>query len=126
MPDEPDHVTFTYDEKDYEFRRPEMGNVDEISFQRVNRNTRGGDLVVFRDDDWPRTEILNLNFVFVKEADGFKMMEFIKLSLGQLVLYTDHENRVWEGVIQNPDTELIQTGRSFWAVNLIFEGDQVE
>lgn len=125
MADEPKFVTFTYKGKEYKYRRPDLGNIDEISFQRVNRRSRGGDIIIFRDDDWPKTETLNLNFTFVNEKDGIDLLQFIKLSLGDLVTYKDHENRVWEGVIQNPTAELIQTGPSIWTLNMVFEGGQV-
>jgi hypothetical protein len=121
----PNNVAFIHEERVYCFRRPIFGNGDDISFQRVNRRTRGGDLVIFRDIDWPKTEVLNLTFNFVKENDGHRMMELIRISVGDIVEYVDHENRHWEGVIQNPTAELVQTGRSRWTVNLIFEGDLV-
>lgn len=109
----------------YVFQNPEMGNTDELSFQRVTNKTRGGDLIIFRDPDWPKTEVLGLQFNFCLEADYRRMMNMIKASIGLLIHYTDHENRTWYGVIQNPDTEGAQTGRQSWEIELKFEGDMV-
>lgn len=107
----------------YVFRNPELGNTDELSFQRVTNKTRGGDLILFRDPDWPKTEILSLKFIFPEEVDYRRMMNMIKVSVGLLIHYTDHENRVWYGVISNPETEGTQTGRFSWEIDLKFEGD---
>lgn len=118
-------IKFTYNGIDFLFRSPDFGNINEISFERVNRRSRGGDVIIFRDTDWPKTEVLNLNFTLTKEADARTILYLIKETTGKIIQYTDHENRVWEGVIQNPDAELIQTGRSTWSINILFEGDQV-
>lgn len=124
-PGEPDHVTFLFGTRELEVRRPDLGNIDELSFQRVNHRSRGGDIIIFRDPDWPKTEVQNLNFTFPTEADAEEFKNFVRETAGELLQYTDHENRVWSGVIQNPDAELVQGGRSAWTINILFEGDQV-
>jgi hypothetical protein len=118
-------VTFVLNGVSHQFRNPSLGNIDELSFQRINRRTRGGDLIIYRDSDWPKTEVQNLTFTFPKEADAQRMLQLVRNSIGQLMQYTDHENRTWEGIIQNPATELVQTNRSIWTINILFEGDLV-
>lgn len=118
-------VRFTYQGVNYDFRRPIIGNTDELSFQRVNRRTRGGDLVLFRDPDWPKTEVLSLTFDFDTDAEAHRLLNFIKASIGTNMTYRDHENRVWSGVIQNPDAEIVQIGRFSFRLTVLFEGDQV-
>ena len=39
-------------------RNPEFANKDSLNFNRINRTTRGGALVVFADSDWPKTQTL--------------------------------------------------------------------
>ena len=118
-------VTFTHNGRDYMFRRPIMGNKDDISFQRVNRKTRGGDLILFRAEQWPKTEVLDLTFDFDTDVEGHRLLQFIRLTTGVNINYRDHENRLWFGVIQNPDTELIAAGRFTFTIQVLFEGDQV-
>lgn len=118
-------ITFTYLSKDYIFRNPELGNVDSLEFQRVNRVSRGGDRIVFRDNDWPTTETQNITFNFAEESDYRKLLNFIQLTVGQLCHYRDHENKLWYGFIQNPETAGSQTGRHSWVVSIVFEGDLV-
>ncbi len=118
-------VTFTYKDRNYVFRNPEMGNVDEINFQRINRNSRGGDLIIFRDDNWPKTELQNITFNFGCQADLDRMFSLIKDSFGDILTYRDHENKVWQGIIQNPETTGVQAARNDWTINLIFQGNLV-
>lgn len=118
-------IGFVVDGQNFVFQNPELGNTDELSFQRVANKTRGGDLIVFRDPDWPKTEVLGLQWNFCSEADYRRMLNMIRFALGKLIYYSDHENRVWCGVIQNPDTEGSQTGRQSWEIGFNFEGDLV-
>lgn len=118
-------VTFTYNGSNFSCRNPSMGNMDEISFQRINRRSRGGDLILFRDADWPKTEVLQLTFNFSQESEGRNLINLIRATIGKFIYYRDHENRLWYGVIQNPDAELVQPGKNTWQVHISFEGDQV-
>lgn len=116
-------VVFTYNGVNHTFRNPQMGNGDELSFQRINRRSRGGDLILFRDADWPKTEVLSLTFSFAEEADARLLINFIRATIGKFINYRDHENRLWTGVIQNPDAEITQAGISTYQIQISFEGD---
>ncbi len=118
-------VIFSEGTTNHVFQNPELGNVDEISFQRTTNKTRGGDLIIFRDPEWPMTEVLHLKWNFCKESELRRMLELIKLTLGQFIYYLDHENKQWNGVIQNPEAEGIQTGRESYEIELRFEGIKV-
>ena len=119
------NVSFIYQGTTHLFRRPNLGNGDEINFQRINRRSRGGDINIFRDTEWPKTEVQHLTFTFTSEAEARRMLNFVSFTLGQIIQYIDHEGVTWEGIIQNPTTELTQTGRSTFEISLLFEGDQV-
>lgn len=118
-------VRFTFNGQDYSFRRPILGNTDQIAFQRVNRRSRGGDLIMFRDSEWPKTETLSLVFDFLTESDADRLVTLVKDSCGILMLYTDHENKTWQGFITNPDTTKTQQGRTSFHVPITFEGDMI-
>jgi len=118
-------VQFTFNGQNFDFRRPILGNKDDLSFQRVNSRTRGGDVIIYRDNEWPKTETLTMTFDFDQESDYRRLLEFIRFTLGTIIRYRDHENKLWEGVITNPQTEGTQTGRSSYQVEVIFEGDMV-
>lgn len=116
---------FTFGTREYEFRRPILGNTDELSFQRVDRRTRGGDLIIFRDADWPKTETLGLTFDFDTDAEMKRMLNFLRETAGFFIYYRDHENRLWYGLVQNPNAKASQPGRSSYQITIVFEGDQV-
>jgi len=116
-------VKFEFNQYTWLFRRPDLGNQDEIAFTRVNRKTRGGDLIIFRDADWPKTEVQIIKFDFNSEAELRSMQNMIRQTLGSVMYYTDHENKRWVGFIQNPDTEAVQSGLNNYTITLKFEGD---
>lgn len=118
-------VTFTVGTRNYDFRRPIFGNSDQISFQRVNRRSRGGDLIIFRDAEWPKTEQLHLTFDFQEESDYRRMIDLVVATVGKIIRYRDHENRLWEGVIANPEVEASQVSKNSWVIPIVFEGDLV-
>lgn len=118
-------ILFSYAEFAWSFRNPLMGNEQNLTFQRINRHTRGGDLIVFRDADWPKTEELVITFSFDQETDAIKMKEMLRITLGQVITYVDHESITWSGYIKNPDTAVTQVGRNSYNIQINFEGEQV-
>lgn len=118
-------ITWSYAGTDYVFKNPVLGNEQSLNFQRVNRRTSGGDLTIFRDGDWPKIETLKLKFEFDQESDRHWFLHFIRSTVGEEVTYRDHENRLWSGIIQNPNAEVIQTGRNVYSVEILFEGELV-
>lgn len=116
-------VTFAQGNYTWQFRRPQLGNQDEVSFQRISRKSRGGDIIIFRDAEWPKTEVQIIQFDFNTEAELRKMRDMIRQTLGTILTYTDHENKQWSGFIQNPDAESVQSGINHFTITLKFEGD---
>lgn len=118
-------IRFGLDGNLYSFRRPDLGNKNLLSFQRVNGRSRGGDIILYRDGDWPATEIQVLTFTFTcaPEADAFKY--FLRLTLGRFVSYEDHEGQLWYGTIRTPEASMQQGGRFAHQITIEFEGDLV-
>jgi len=117
-------TVFTFGSRNYSFRRPILGNGNDIAFQRINRRTRGGDLIIFRDNEWPKTETLTLTFDFDSDAEMKRFLNMLRETAGNFIYYRDHENRLWFGLIQNPDSKATQEGRNTYKISIIFEGDQ--
>jgi len=104
-------------------RNPEYANKDDLSFNRVNRQTRGGTLVVFVDQTWPKTQKLAVEIRWLKPAQVTDLLELFTSSLGKEVGLLDHENRLWRGIIINPDTPVANPGRDDYTVSFEFEGE---
>ncbi len=103
-------------------RGPELDNKDRLRFQRINRETRGGTLVVFADPIWPKVQQLTLEFVGLEEDEAQSLLSFIAATLGKKIGMRDWENRHWTGVIVSPDEPIIRNGRHNISTALEFEG----
>ncbi len=103
-------------------RGPELDNKDRLRFQRINRQTRGGTLVVFADPIWPKVQQLTLEFVGLKENEVQSLLSFITATLGKEIGLRDWENRHWVGVIVSPDEPIIRNGPHNISTAFEFEG----
>ncbi len=106
-------------------RNPNVGDKDISQFQRVNRETRGGTLVVFTDPNWPRTQKLILEFQGLTEAKGQEFLTFLNLSLGQYVELTDWESTTWGGILTSPQSPIIRDGDCKVTATVEFEGGKL-
>lgn len=104
---------------------PVTGNVHSLHVGRVLRPTRGGTLKSVRDNNWPITESFRLQFEGLSTSLKDEFLDFMRLSLGKLVAYTDYETRVWHGIITNVQAAATKTlpVDCGWVVEFDFEGD---
>lgn len=100
---------------------PEFDNGEEFDWNRVIGQTRGLDLIVYRNDQWPSTQTLAYTWNKLKESDKVALVNFLKQTVGRVVTLTDYENRMLQGVIINPDTEFVQSTRNYYTVSVRFE-----
>jgi hypothetical protein len=91
-------------------RGPELGNRERMQFQRINRETRGGTLIVFADPIWPKNDHLVMDFVGLSETETNQVRSFIKTTLGKQVTLRDWEGRNWVGVIVSPNNPIVRDG----------------
>ena len=103
-------------------RNPTWGNRDRLAFSRVYRTTRGGDLIVFGDNSWPRQRTQLVTIEALTAAQFASLKSFLLASLGQQISWTDWYDRQWVGVCVNPDTALTQSGRGDRSVSLEMQG----
>jgi len=104
-------------------RNPEFSNKDNLNFNRINRQTRGGTLVVYADANWPKTQTFQVEVQGLKAAQVADLLVFFGVSLGKEVGLLDHENRQWKGIIMDPDTPVNHVARSDRTVSFTFEGE---
>ena len=89
-------------------RSPALGDVERISQTRGMLETRGGDLIAFRNSDWPEDNELALTFTGLSNTERVDLKDFIAGTLGQEFKYTDHLGQVWLAILTNPETEFVQ------------------
>lgn len=92
-------------------RTPNFGDRDRNQYNRVNRESRGGALTVFRDPKWPKERTLVIDFSGIKDSEVDSIITFLENTLGQLVGFRDWNGRVWFGLITNPDSAIVRTGK---------------
>ena len=103
-------------------RNPQFGNVDRLSFDRINRETRGGTLIMFADPKWPKQQTMNVAFQALTRAMKNSLLTFLAASLGQDIGYLDHENRQWVGIVTTPEATVQNDSRGGYTVTFEFEG----
>ena len=110
-----------------ELRAPNLDNRERLAFDRINRETRGGRLIVFADPTWPQINTLVLSFSGLTKAEVDGLQGFMRNYLGKEVGLTDWEGHQWVGIITSPTERAIQDGRGGqWSISLEFEGVMLE
>jgi hypothetical protein len=92
-------------------RSPNLGDKDRLSFSRINRETRGGTLIVYADPVWPKVETLALSFSGLSDTEAQDLLTFMEAHLGEDIKLIDWEDRAWTGVISEPQDPIVQDGR---------------
>jgi hypothetical protein len=110
FPDKPTIVrnpnfTLTYGGDDIVLRSPLFSDREEIFVERISRKTRGGDLKVFRDDQWLSVRTFRYKFEGLTNNQMIEAHAFLILTLGLKITILDHESLEWEGYIVNPQGE---------------------
>lgn len=91
--------------------RPLFGNGHELQTARINRTSRRGDRIIFRDASWPQYEVFKFQFTALNAAHREAMFAFLRVSLGKEIRLVDYEGRTWDGVITDPNAALATLGR---------------
>lgn len=115
-------ITLSYEQYSITLRNPDFSNTEDLEISRINRKSRGGDLLMFRDPIWPVTQNLNYKFSFLKQSDLNNLLHFMDLTLGQTVTLVDYEGRTWTGIIITPGSEVSQPERQDFAAQFQFQG----
>ena len=124
----PSGVLLSFGTLSVQLPSPEFGNVNGISQSRIQMNSRGGDLIIYRDPAWPTTETLKYQFKDLSNTKAKNFLAFIDASLGRDITLVDYEGVSWTGIIINPDTAVTQEGQELgvncggFNVELEFQG----
>lgn len=104
------------------FPCPALGDVERYSQQRITRETRGGDLIVYRDPTWPEDDELALTFTNLRETNRDDFLTLLEDTVGTEIKYTDHFGQIWKVIITNPETAIVtdsDIGCGAYTVNLV-------
>ncbi len=92
---------------------PEFGDIHRLDTNEIVRSTQGGELLTYRDPDWPILESFIYQFKNVKRSiAGYlglasELRNALETYAGQQVRITDHLGNTRDGYIVSPDIEMI-------------------
>ena len=118
-------VTYTCGAASITLRAPAIGDTDEMTFQKVFRETSGGTLKGYRQSTWPKARTLEYKFDNLDNtcSDDYALIQaFLKASLGLQVTLVDYWGRTWVGVITNPDATYEEQSRTTRTITIKFQG----
>lgn len=103
-------------------RNPEFSDRDVLNFNRINRKTRGGTLVVFADPNWPKTQTLSVQVDNLSHTQRDDLVTFLATSLGKEIGLLDWEGRQWRGLIVTPNLLITHVKRGDRSIEFDFQG----
>jgi len=108
-------------------RSPETDDQDRLAFNRINRETRGGELNVFSDPEWGKVN--TLLFTITALTDGGdcpdiieQLIQFFLDNLGHEIFLHDWTGISWKGVVTTPDEIAVEDSDGYWTISFEFEG----
>ncbi len=107
-------------------RAPELDSHDRNAFNRVNRETRGGKLVVFADPIWPKVTTITCTFIGLTKSEISALQTFILSHIGEEIKIIDWEGCGWRGVVIKPNDTATCDGKNRWSIGFEFEGSRIE
>jgi hypothetical protein len=96
-------------------RNPETDDKQRVGYSRINRESRGGELVVYQDPAWGSCPD--------KIGD---LQDFFQDHLGQEMLIHDWEGITWKGVIVTPNETAVEDRDGWWTISWEFIGEALE
>lgn len=107
-------------------RAPELDSRDRNAFNRINRETRGGRLVVFADAIWPKVNTIACTFIGLTKIEVDTLQEFILNHIGEEIRVIDWDGHAWTGVVIKPNDPATCDGKQGWSIGFEFEGTPIE
>lgn len=105
---------------------PVFGDIRRRDFQRINRRSRGNDLIIFRDPTWVVSDHITIRLNNLNTQQRLELINFLEFTTGLIVRMTDYENNIWRGFIMNPNTPITQTGNCRYSCELQFSGAVIQ
>ena len=88
-------------------RNPEFGNAERTESNSVNRESRHGTMLGYRDPTWPtiKTKTFNVTSLTLETINTLK--EFLTDTAGLKIKLTDHNDETFTGFILTSNNEII-------------------
>jgi hypothetical protein len=104
-------LTSSVDSRDHlTLPNPKFGDSNTINFKRINRETRGNDLILRGESGWLPTELLRWEWEYLRDNEKILLKAFIARNVGLPVYTVDHYGVARTVVFLKPETEFSQVG----------------
>lgn len=103
-------------------RNPEIDDRDRIAFNRINRETRGGELNVYTDPAWAKVNNLQYTIVAIKPDKIAALQAFMLKHIGKEIRLQDWTGTSWKGIITTPNEAATEDEEGYWTFAFEFEG----
>lgn len=114
-------VSFQYGSRTLSWKKYVFGNSENVNYSRINRKSAGGDLIVASASNNSITTLaFTLRMLTCDELEAIQ--SFLHDTVGQEIIFTDHESISWTGIITTPNSPKVQTGRNTYSLSLEFQG----
>ena len=104
-----------------ELRNPGFNDKLVIQKSRIYRVSRGNDLIVYRDQIWPKARIINYAFEGLTQTQAEDALTFYEVSLGKYIKLTTYESLVYKGIILNPNNPISKETKHDCSYTLKFD-----
>lgn len=103
------------------FKCPRFSDEDVLDYRRLNKQTVGGKLIVFRDPSWTARESFKLEIENLTKANIISIREFLLATAGQTITFLDHRAISWEVRISNLGDASIENVNGRYTFPLVLE-----
>ena len=86
---------------------PEYGNIDRTDSNVINRESRHGTMLGYRDPTWPTIKTKAYTFKTMTKDEIDDLKAFLNTTAGLRIKLTDHNDEVFTGFIVTNDNEII-------------------
>ena len=102
-------------------RNPQFNDKLVKKYSRIQRNTRGNTLIVYRDTSWPQANIINYSFIGLSKDEANDALDFYKLSAGKYIRLLTYESLLYKGIILNPNNPVSKESANNCSYTLKFD-----
>lgn len=99
---------------------PKLGDSHTINWKRINRTSRGNDLILdVPDANWQPTFLHKYEWEYLKQTEEDALRGFVRRHVAiPVFLEGVYTNEYWKVIFLRPDTEFSQVGRENRTVTL--------
>lgn len=87
--------TITCDGETITLKPPKFSDNDTLDYKRINSQTIGGKLIIYRDPNWTAIERLNVQWENLEKQDYKNLLDFLLRYAGKTLTVVDHHGFTW-------------------------------